>query len=52
MDFEDWIQEVYFIASEVDYRIAASIAEFTFMYEDYFESGMTPHEAYEAEWGS
>lgn len=51
MEWEDWIQEVYNIAYNVDFRIAVQVQEYTFMYEEYFEQGMTPHEAFQEEWG-
>lgn len=53
MDFEDWIIGVIDYANEIGMpSIAENIAQYSFMYEDYFEQGMSQREAFEAEWGA
>jgi len=49
MDFEDWFEEVLELAETERQRYL--IASAPFMYEDYFEQGLSPQLALESEWG-
>lgn len=51
MEFETWFEELLEAALEKEPLYVQYIKRAPFMYEDYFESGMTPRQAYEAEWG-
>lgn len=51
MAFETWFEEVLEYAQEQGHTNIALIEHAHFMYEDYHEQGMTPEEAYHAEWG-
>ncbi|ATW58340.1 hypothetical protein CNR37_00133 [Pseudomonas phage ventosus] len=47
--WEDWFEEVISYAETE--RQEELIRRGYFMYENYFEQGMTPHEAFQEEWG-
>ncbi|WPJ20616.1 hypothetical protein vBPFY1MI_133 [Pseudomonas phage vB_PF_Y1-MI] len=49
MNFYDWFEEVVSYAETS--RQEELIRNGHFMYEDYYEQGKTPQEAYEEEWG-
>jgi hypothetical protein len=50
-DFALWFDELLDYADDVDSQRAELIAEYPFMYEDYFEEGLSPEDAYHEEWG-
>lgn len=49
--WEDWFEDLLDFAYETEHNHYRAILKAPFMYEDYFELGMTPQEAYTAEWG-
>lgn len=51
MSWDDWFDELLMIA--ISYSVGAhkAIQRAPFMYEDYYEAGFTPLEAFEEEWG-
>ena len=51
MEWDEWFDELLMIA--VSYSVGAqkAIQRAPFMYEDYFEDGLTPEEAFIEEWG-
>ncbi len=52
MEFNDWMNLLLEYAGMTGGPAVESlIANAQFMYEDYHEQGMTPEEAYHAEWG-
>jgi hypothetical protein len=50
-DFESWFEELVELAYESSGRVGKLVDRAAFMYEDYFEFGMSPAEALFAEWG-
>lgn len=50
-EFDLWFDELVELAYAVSGRIGKLVDRAPFMYEDYFEAGMEPHEALFAEWG-
>lgn len=51
MEFEDWMDELLELAEQRSERIAYNVARAPFMYEDYYDQGLSPLDALEAEWG-
>ena len=51
MSWEEWLEQLIDHARTYSTPAARSIAKASFMYEDYFEDGLTPQEAFEEEWG-
>lgn len=51
MDFDVWFNELVDLADDMP-SVQALILNAPFMYEDYFEQGMTPEQAMSAEWGT
>lgn len=51
IEFEDWLEELLMLAEQRSERVAYNVQRFSFMYEDYFEQGLSPLDALEAEWG-
>ncbi|WYV99060.1 hypothetical protein Amme3_00064 [Pseudomonas phage vB_PpuM-Amme-3] len=51
MSFEQFMEKLIEYAREQAHTNIALIEHAHFMYEDYHEQGMTPQEAYHAEWG-
>lgn len=49
-DFDLWFEELVEVAYAESGRIGKLVDRAPFMYEDYYEAGMTPQEAYLAEW--
>jgi hypothetical protein len=49
--FEDWFEDLLDIAYESNQNAYRLILQAPFMYEDYHSIGLTPQEAYVAEWG-
>lgn len=47
--FDNWFEEVVSYAETS--RQEELILRSSFMYEEYYEQGMNPREAYEVEWG-
>jgi hypothetical protein len=50
-DFELWFEDLVELAYAESGSIGRLVDRAPFMYEDYFEAGMTPQEALLAEWG-
>lgn len=50
-DFELWFEDLVEIAYDQSGPVGKLVDRAPFMYEDYFEAGMTPQEAFIAEWG-
>ena len=50
MDFNEWFEQLLLLADDMP-NVQRLIAQAPFMYEDYFDNGMTPDEAMLAEWG-
>ncbi|WYV99741.1 hypothetical protein Roomu2_00061 [Pseudomonas phage vB_PpuM-Roomu-2] len=51
MSFEQFMEQLLEYAREQAHTNIDLIEHAHFMYEDYHEQGMTPQEAYHAEWG-
>lgn len=51
MEFEQFIEQLLGYAQDQGHTNIPLIEHAHFMYEDYYDSGMTPEEAYHAEWG-
>jgi hypothetical protein len=49
--FEEWFENLVGYALVTQPLTLAYIQKYPFMYEDYFEAGQTPEEAFHAEWG-
>lgn len=52
MEFEDWMEELLDLAGERGDYTYRLVLQAPFMYEDYHEDGLTPQEAFVAEWGA
>lgn len=51
-DYDTWFAELYDHALDVAPHTVYYVQRGQFMYEDYFYQGMSPKEAFEAEWGT
>jgi hypothetical protein len=52
-DWDEWFEQVVECADAggLGGNRPALVRRYYFMYEDYYEAGLTPEEAFEAEWG-
>ncbi len=51
MSFDDWFEELLMIAMSYSVKVHRLIQQAPFMYEDYYEDGMSPEDAFYEEWG-
>lgn len=50
-DFDLWFDDLVELAYQKSGTVGRLVDRAPFMYEDYYEAGMTPEEALIAEWG-